>query len=97
MFNFLVGIDPRTDTAQYRSLLIGKTLRCVGNSYIGYLKGSNAKIYIMNCMDDSARKNGARQFYEIYIVKDKKINPLICTAQVGEALVCQESLFEFLF
>ena len=87
MFNFLVGIDPRTDTAQYRSLFTGKTLRCAGNSYIGDLRGSGAKIYIMNCVDDSAGKNKVWQLYELYIVNDKKINPLICTAQVGEALV----------
>ena len=95
LFNYLVGIDPRTDVAQYRSLFLGKILRCVGNSYIGELRGSNAKMYIMNCMDDSAKKNEVKQFYEIYIVKEDKINPLFCTAQIGAVLVSAvDQLFE---
>ena len=51
--------------------------------------------YIIRCADDAAEQNEARQFFEIYIVSDKKVNPLLCTAQTREALVSAvDQLFE---
>lgn len=86
LFNYFVGIDYRTDAVQYRSMFINKTLRCVGNCYMTELKGTGAKLYIMNCVDDAAKQNEVKQFYELYIVSEKKVNPLLCTAKTGETL-----------
>lgn len=86
LFNYLVGIDLRTDSVQYMSMFTNKTLRCVGNNYMTELKETGAKLYIMNCVDDSAKQNEVKQFYEMYIVNEKKVNPLLCTAKTGETL-----------
>ena len=86
MFNYLVGVDLKTDSVQYRSMFTNRTLRCVGNCYMTELKGTGAKLYIMNCVDDAAKQNEVKQFYELYIVSEKKVNPLLCTAKTGETL-----------
>lgn len=86
LFNYLVGIDLKTDSVQYRSLFTNRTLRCVGNCYMAELKGTGAKLYVMNCVDDAAKQNEVKQFYEMYIVNEKKVNPLLCTAKTGETL-----------
>ena len=52
-------------------------------------------MYILRCADDAAKQNEAQQFFEIYIVSEKKVNPLLCTAQTREALVSAvDQLFE---
>lgn len=95
IFNYLVAVDFKTDAIQYESLFINKTLRCTGNCYMAELKGTAAMIYIMNCVDDSAKQNEVKQFYELYIVSEKKVNPLLSTAQAGETLTRAVSrLFE---
>lgn len=95
LFNYLVGIDLKTDSAQYRSMFSNKAVRCAGNSYMAELKETEAKMYIMNCVDDSAKQNEVKQFYELYIVSGNKVNPLLCTAQTGETLTRAVSqLFE---
>ena len=95
LFNYLVGVEQKKDSAQYRSLFSGKILRCVENSFVGNLRGSDAQMYILRCADDAAKQNEAQQFFEIYIVSEKKVNPLLCTAQTREALVSAvDQLFE---
>ena len=85
---YIVGIDAGTNSIQYRSLFFSdKIVTCVGNCYKGELKGSNAMMYIMNCMDTSAGTNEVRQFFELYIVDRHKVNPLFCTAQTSEGLI----------
>ena len=85
---YIKGIDAGTDSIQYQSLFFSdKVVTCVGNCYKGKLKGSNAMMYIMNCTDTLAGKNEIKQFFELYIIDNHKVNPLFCTAQTSEGLI----------
>lgn len=93
---FIESIDAATNSVRYRSLFFpdNKVVTCVGNCYVGDLSGSEAKMYIMSCLDPAAEE-GVRQFYELYIVDNDKVNPLLCTAQTSEGLIpAVDQLFE---
>ena len=85
---YIKGVDVGTDSIRYRSLFFSdKIVTCVGNCYKGKLKGSDAMMYIMNCTDSLAGMNEIKQFFELYIVDNHKVNPLFCTAQTSEGLI----------
>lgn len=93
---YIKGVDAGTDSIQYRSLFFSdKIVTCVGNCYKGKLKGSDTMMYIMNCTDTLAGMNEIKQFFELYIVDNHKVNPLFCTAQTGEGLIAAvDQLYE---
>ena len=87
---FHCDFDPYEETYSFSydsSFFPGKALEPVENCYYGELKGSDARIYIIRCKERAEVSSPSDAFFEVYLTRRDRVNPVFCTAQICKELV----------